>query len=86
MWRVYVPKPVLKALARLPARDAERIWAALGGMEQDPFDGDIRDLGDKTYRRRVGSYRVRFRVDWSTRLVSVLWVDRRTSTTYRKRR
>ena len=43
---------------------------------------DIRDLGDGTYRRRVGAYRIRFEPDWSTRIVSVLWVRRRTSTTY----
>jgi mRNA-degrading endonuclease RelE of RelBE toxin-antitoxin system len=51
-------------------------------MKREPFGGDIRDLGDGTYRRRVGAYRIRFEVDWDTRTVSVLWVRRRTSTTY----
>ncbi|MBI4518761.1 MAG: hypothetical protein HY699_23445 [Deltaproteobacteria bacterium] len=82
MWRVYVPKPVLKSLGRFPARDADRIWAALDAMKRAPFGGDIRDLGDGTYRRRVGAYRIRFDVAWNTRTVSVLWVRRRTSITY----
>jgi mRNA-degrading endonuclease RelE of RelBE toxin-antitoxin system len=85
MWRVYVPRPVLRSLARFPTKDADRIWAALDGMKQDPVGGDIRDLGDGTYRRRVGAYRIRFEVDWATRVVSVLWIERRTSTTWRKR-
>jgi mRNA-degrading endonuclease RelE of RelBE toxin-antitoxin system len=82
MWRVYVPKPVLRSLERFPAKDADRIWAVLDAMKREPFGGDIRDLGDGTYRRRVGAYRIRFEVDWDTRTVSVLWVRRRTSTTY----
>lgn len=82
MWRVYVPKPVLKSLARFPARDADRIWAALDEMAHDPFGGDMRSLGDDTYRRRVGAYRIRFVVDVDNHAVSVLWVRRRTSTTY----
>jgi len=55
MWRVYVPKPVLRSLERFPAKDADRIWAVLEAMKREPFGGDIRDLGDGTYRRRVGA-------------------------------
>ena len=84
-WRVFVPKSAQKAIARVPADDARRVTAALHSLAVDPFGGDLRDLGDRTFRRRVGAYRIRFEVDMSTRVVTVLGVERRTSTTHRKR-
>ena len=84
MWRVYVPKPALKNLARLPEPDAAAIWAALAEMERDPLAGDTRRLrGSVTYRRRVRDYRIVFDRNAALRLVTVKTIERRTSTTYR---
>lgn len=61
------------------------MWSALDAMALDPLSGDLRDLGDGSYRRRVGAYRIRFELDRPTRAVRILGIDRRTSTTYRRR-
>ena len=39
-----VTKPAQKDLAKLPAREAERVRAALLSMRDDPFRGDIKRL------------------------------------------
>jgi mRNA-degrading endonuclease RelE of RelBE toxin-antitoxin system len=53
-------------------------------MAGDPFSGDFIKLEGRNnrWRRRVGSYRVFFRVDIADRTVDVLAIVRRTSTTY----
>jgi len=83
MWRVYVPKPALKNLARFPELDAAAIWAALDEMKLNPLAGDTRRLrGSVTYRRRVRAYRIIFDLNSALRLVQVKTIERRTSTTY----
>ena len=51
-------------------------------MEHHPYTGDVVKLKgmDSTFRRRVGSYRVFFQVH--DLRVSVVAIERRTSTTY----
>jgi mRNA-degrading endonuclease RelE of RelBE toxin-antitoxin system len=53
-------------------------------MADDPFAGDVLKLegGSDRWRRRVGSYRIFFSVDTSTRTVFVTAIVRRTSKTY----
>ena len=82
-------KPAQKQLDRLPPRDFARVDAALVSMATDPFAGDLERLTKHdrySFRRRVGDYRILFNVDTGARRVRVGAVDRRTTTTYRKRR
>ena len=60
MWRVYVPRKVVRNLARMPRADTVRIFATLDSLKLDPFGGDVRKLGPVSYRRRVGAYRILF--------------------------
>lgn len=83
MWRVNVAEPARKAADQFPRKDRDRILAALDEMAADPFSGDIRKLGANEYRRRVGSYRVRYIIHTQLRFVQVTAIVRRTSTTYR---
>lgn len=58
-------------------------------MGANPFGGDLERLTKHdrySFRRRVGSYRILFNVDVADRRVRIGSVERRTSTTYRKRR
>lgn len=57
-------------------------------MEQDPFAGDVERLHTQVtaFRRRVGDWRLFFDVYPESRLVRVRYIERRTTTTYRKRR
>jgi mRNA-degrading endonuclease RelE of RelBE toxin-antitoxin system len=55
-------------------------------MAADPFGGDVRKLKDGSgYRRRIGSYRICFDTDQATQQISVTAIERRRSTTYRRR-
>jgi mRNA interferase RelE/StbE len=83
-WTVLVAKAARKQLAKFPVRDQDRIAAAIRALADDPFGGDIIKLeGENSrWRRRVGSYRIFFTVDTTSRTVAVSAVVRRTSTTY----
>jgi mRNA interferase RelE/StbE len=83
-WKLVVTKPAQKQLERLPARDRQHVEAALFQMSTDPFTGDIgriRGIVDG-WRRRVGNYRLLFRLDYERELAVVTGIVRRTSTTY----
>jgi len=56
-------------------------------MEHEPFTGDIQSLKNQptAWRRRVGDWRIFFDVYPEQRLVDVVDIDRRTTTTYRRR-
>jgi mRNA-degrading endonuclease RelE of RelBE toxin-antitoxin system len=56
-------------------------------MEIDPFAGDVERLRNQpsAFRRRVGDWRIFFDVEPDKRLVEVTAIERRTTTTYRKR-
>ncbi|MBI4589624.1 MAG: hypothetical protein HY725_12365 [Candidatus Rokubacteria bacterium] len=57
-------------------------------MESDPFGGDVERLRNQptTFRRRVGDWRIFFDVYREVRVVAVRYIERRTTTTYRRRR
>lgn len=53
-------------------------------MQDEPFSGDLVRLHAQpaAWRRRVGSYRILFDVDYKQRHVVVTAIVRRTSATY----
>ena len=88
MWRVYVPTKLRKDVRRrFPANDRQRIIDALRDLEQDgTYAKDVVHLLGDQYRRREGAYRILFRATEALRFIQVQGIERRTSTTYRKRR
>jgi mRNA interferase RelE/StbE len=83
-WNLLVTGPAQKQLRRIPERDRERVKAALLAIEDEPFSGDLVRLRAQpaAWRRRVGSYRILFDVDYEKRHVVVTAIVRRTSATY----
>ena len=81
-WEVVLARQAARRLAELPPKDRGRLVDALAEMERNPYAGDVVKLKgmEATFRRRVGSYRVFFQV--GDRSVSVVAIERRTSTTY----
>jgi mRNA-degrading endonuclease RelE of RelBE toxin-antitoxin system len=61
-----------------------RVNVAFAAMRANPYSGDIKFLkgAGGALRRRVGSWRILFDVDQARRVVVILGVKRRTSTTY----
>jgi mRNA-degrading endonuclease RelE of RelBE toxin-antitoxin system len=83
-WEIVLAGPARKSLERVPSPDRERIEAALRQMTANPFQGDLKLLKgqQKTFRRRIGAWRIFFfRVADEKRIV-VSAIERRTSTTY----
>jgi len=80
---VHIGSRAEKGLKGIPAADLRRIFVAINAMSADPLSGDVIKLkGAETFRRRVGNYRIIFSIDFDRRLVAILDVQRRTSTTY----
>jgi mRNA-degrading endonuclease RelE of RelBE toxin-antitoxin system len=84
-WEVRVRSSAEKNLRRAPRHERERLLKALEEMSQDPFAGDIVRLHNQptAFRRRVGDWRIFFDVDSKQKLLDVLYIERRTTTTYR---
>lgn len=86
-WVVLVPQSKKKVIQKLPQKDAQAIIRAIDLLEQDPYrSGNIRALfGGNTYRLKVRAYRVTFRISKEYRVVIIETVERRTTTTYRRK-
>jgi mRNA-degrading endonuclease RelE of RelBE toxin-antitoxin system len=84
-WTDVLSNRAERALARVPARDRQRITLALLDVEQEPLSGDVIPLKGPyhgSYRRRVGSWQIVFTLIWDSQVVGVADIARRTSTTY----
>jgi len=67
----------------MPNRDQARVRAAIDEMETNPFSGDVKYLqGQGRLRRRVGNWRVFFRLEPAVDTLYIVAIERRTSTTY----
>jgi mRNA-degrading endonuclease RelE of RelBE toxin-antitoxin system len=70
-WNVALSNRAERALARVPARNRQRITQALLSMEQEPLSGDVIPIKgpcEGSYRRRVGSWRIIFALKWDPKL------------------
>jgi mRNA-degrading endonuclease RelE of RelBE toxin-antitoxin system len=83
-WNLQVTKPAEKDLRTLPAKEQERVKAALISLRVDPFSGDIKRLKSKSpsWRRRMGNYRIVSDLYPEQRLIVVTGILRRNSTIY----
>jgi mRNA-degrading endonuclease RelE of RelBE toxin-antitoxin system len=83
-WEIVLTGPARRSLDRVPAADLERVEATLKDMAVNPFQGDLKLLKgkDKTFRRRVGSWRIFFFRIPDERRIVISAIERRTSTTY----
>jgi mRNA-degrading endonuclease RelE of RelBE toxin-antitoxin system len=82
-WRVVLASPAQKSLDRISPPDQTRIYAAIDEIGMNPFHGDVKFLkGQNRLRRRVGNWRIFFRLERGERTVYIVAVERRTSTTY----
>jgi mRNA interferase RelE/StbE len=73
-----------KELRRLGRTAVPRLISAIGGLAEDPFPSGCRKLhgSERTYRLRVGDYRVIYEV-WQARLVIVVVRVRHRREAYR---
>jgi len=83
-WGLRVDPNIYKFLKKVPRHDAEAILKVIRLLPINPFVGDIQKMkGERdTWRRRIGSYRIFYKLKIPDRTVLVFRLERRTSTTY----
>lgn len=83
-WKVLVDPKARKSLEGIPKKYSERIKEAIDKMEIDPFRGDLEKLGgqENVWRKRIGSYRIRYEIYKDRKIIYIFKIERRTSKTY----
>ena len=83
-WVLQIDDSVYGFLKRIPRQQAEHILAVIRGLPEDPFYGDIKKMKGEhnVWRRRIGSYRIRYELLVHERVIHVFLVERRTSSSY----
>ncbi|MBI4692371.1 MAG: type II toxin-antitoxin system RelE/ParE family toxin [Candidatus Terrybacteria bacterium] len=83
-WDLHIDPDIFKILKRLPSRDAEAILDVIRFLPSNPFFGDIQKMKgeDNAWRRRVGSYRIFYKIKITEKVILVFRLERRTSSTY----
>lgn len=83
-WDLEIDPSILKTLKRIPQRDARGVLEVIRLLPANPYFGDIQKMKgeENAWRRRVGSYRIFYKIKVSERVVLVFDFDRRTSKTY----
>ena len=83
-WDLQIDGGVFKSFKKLSQRDAEEILAVIKLLPVDPYFGDVQKMKgqENTWRRRVGAYRVFYKIKVLEKALLVFRVERRNSKTY----
>ena len=83
-WDLQIDDDVLKSLKKLPQRDAGAILMVIKLLPTDPYFGDVQKMKgqENAWRRRVGAYRIFYKIKVSEKVLLVFRVERRSSKTY----
>jgi len=83
-WDLEVDDSVYKWLKKIPRQDAEVILEVIRLLPENPYFGDIQKMKgeDSAWRRRIGAYRLFYKIKISEKIVLVFHIERRTSKTY----
>jgi len=77
-FRVEVQRPAEKELAGFSHETKKRIAKALRGLADEPFPPGVKKLrGSDGFRIRVGDYRILYRVDAETKVVTISAIGHR---------
>ncbi len=83
-WDLRVDPDVFKILKRISWQDAEVILKVIKLLPFNPYFGDIQKMRgeENSWRRRVGSYRIFYKLKTKEKVILVFNLERRTSKTY----
>lgn len=83
-WVLRIDPSVYKTLRKVPGDYARRILNIIQTLSDDPFASDVQKLKDQEnmWRRRIGPYRIFYKIDNTRNVILVFRVERRTSSTY----
>jgi len=83
-WDLQIDPGVFRVLKKLDRRDAMTLLGVMRLLPLNPYFGDIQKLKgeENSWRRRVGSYRIFYKIKVSESVILVFHLERRTSKTY----
>lgn len=83
-WDLRVDPAVLKILQKISPRDAGVILDVIKLLPTNPYFGDVQKMKGEsdTWRRRIGSYRIFYKIKVAEKTILVFLLERRTSSTY----
>lgn len=83
-WDLQIDPDVFKTLKRIPRHDVGALLEVMRLFPMNPYFGDIQKVKgeDNTWRRRVGRYRIFYKLIVTTKVILVFHFERRNSKTY----
>lgn len=83
-WDLQIDPSVFKVLRKISKQDAVAILEVINLLPVDPYFGDIQKMkGEQSaWRRRVGAYRIFYKIKILEKIILVFNLERRTSKTY----
>ena len=83
-WDLRMHHAAEKQLERMDAKDGRLLDKAIQALKKDPLSGDTHPLQgpDGRMRKRVGNWRIIFRIFPTAHIIVITDIERRTSTTY----
>ena len=83
-WDLQIDSSVFKILQKISRNNAENILKVIRLLPLNPYFGDIQKMKgeDDTWRRRIGSYRIFYKIKNEDKVILVFNLERRTSKTY----
>ena len=83
-WDLQIDPSVLRELKKIPKNYVGTILEVIKLLPVGPYFGDIQKMkGEKnTWRRRIGAYRLFYKIISEKKIILVFKLERRTSKTY----
>ena len=83
-WVLRIDPDVYKALKKIPRQYADVILGAIRLLPANPYFGDTQKIKGENdaWRRRIGSYRLFYKIIKETKIILVFRLERRGSKTY----
>jgi len=83
-WGLEIDPSVFKTLKKFPQKNSEAVLFVIKLLPENPYFGDIQKMKgeNNAWRRRIGSYRIFYKVRVQEKIILVFKIERRTSNTY----
>lgn len=83
-WGLEIDPNVFQELKKIPRHYAEAVLRIIKLLPDDPYYGDIRKMKgeENTWRRRIGAYRIFYKIKVKEKVILVFSLERRASKTY----
>lgn len=83
-WDLEIDRSIVRTLNKVPRRDAVVLLQAIKLLPLNPYFGDIKKMKGEigVWRRRIGAYRIFYKLIVPEKTILVFRLERRSSKTY----